>query len=216
MQCYEKIESDIGSAIIAAIPEPFFIFDEHGCYVQVIGGADRRKYHQGSHLIGKSIHEVIEKHLADAFVAEIQKAIKGNEVRTYVYQLSAGDIQGSEDLAGPEGKQWFEAHISPVAAIADQPRMVVWVAFNITELRKTLSEKESLIADLQRAASEIKTLKGILPICSHCKKIRDDNGCWNQLEVYIHRYSGADLSHSICPECRDKHYGQYLTSHKGG
>ena len=53
---------------------------------------------------------------------------------------------------------------------------------------------------------EVKTLRGILPLCSFCKKIRDDKGYWEQVDVYIHKYSEADISHSICPECIKKHY----------
>ncbi|MCF8092789.1 MAG: HAMP domain-containing protein [Desulfotignum sp.] len=60
--------------------------------------------------------------------------------------------------------------------------------------------------DLETALSEIKTLKGIIPICSHCKKIRDDDGYWNQLETYILEHSEAQLSHGICRECAEKHY----------
>jgi len=60
--------------------------------------------------------------------------------------------------------------------------------------------------DLQQALSEIKTLKGILPLCSFCKKIRDDKGYWEQVDVYINNYSEADISHSVCPECMKEHY----------
>ena len=56
------------------------------------------------------------------------------------------------------------------------------------------------------ALSKIKTLSGLLPICSHCKKIRDDKGYWNQIESYIHKHSDAEFSHSICPECAKKYY----------
>jgi len=59
---------------------------------------------------------------------------------------------------------------------------------------------------LQKALDDIRTLRGILPICSNCKKIRDDSGYWNQLEVYIHNHSEAEFSHSICPECMKKLY----------
>jgi HAMP domain-containing protein len=68
------------------------------------------------------------------------------------------------------------------------------------------NEKEKLINELQKAANEIKTLKGILPICSHCKKIRDDEGYWNIIEAYIQKHSDAELSHGICPECAKKYY----------
>ena len=54
--------------------------------------------------------------------------------------------------------------------------------------------------------TEIKTLRGILPLCSFCKKIRDDKGYWEQVDVYIHKYSQADISHSVCPECAKEHY----------
>jgi len=72
--------------------------------------------------------------------------------------------------------------------------------------RKTEKEKESLIKKLEQALSDIKVLKGIVPICSHCKKIRDDKGYWNKLESYIQENSEAEFSHGICPECSDKLY----------
>jgi hypothetical protein len=53
---------------------------------------------------------------------------------------------------------------------------------------------------------EIKTLSGLLPICMHCKKIRNDKGYWQQMETYIHEHSDARFSHSICRECADKFY----------
>ena len=63
---------------------------------------------------------------------------------------------------------------------------------------------------LQKALSEIKTLSGLLPICASCKKIRDDKGYWNQLELYIRDHSEAEFSHSICPTCADNLYGDLI------
>ena len=60
--------------------------------------------------------------------------------------------------------------------------------------------------ELEKALSEIKTLRGILPICANCKNIRDDKGYWNQIESYIQKHSEADFSHGICPECAKKLY----------
>ena len=59
---------------------------------------------------------------------------------------------------------------------------------------------------LEIALKEVKTLKGLIPICSHCKKIRDDQGLWNQLEAYLCHNSEAEFSHGICPECVKKYY----------
>lgn len=74
------------------------------------------------------------------------------------------------------------------------------------ELGKRVRERT---ANLKKALDDIKTLKGIIPICSYCKKIRDDKGYWNQLEFYIKTHSEADFSHSICPDCAKKHYPDY-------
>jgi PAS domain S-box-containing protein len=60
--------------------------------------------------------------------------------------------------------------------------------------------------ELQKALSEIKFFHGIIPICSFCKKIRNDKGYWEQVEVYIKRHSEVDFSHSICPKCVKEHY----------
>lgn len=74
---------------------------------------------------------------------------------------------------------------------------------------KSEKEREKLIQDLQTALSEVKTLSGLLPICSHCKKIRDDKGSWKNIDVYIEDHSEAVLTHSICKECAKKHYPDY-------
>jgi len=60
--------------------------------------------------------------------------------------------------------------------------------------------------DLLTAIEEVRTLRGIIPICMHCKGIRDDSGCWNQLEKYITEHSEAQFSHGICEKCAKKHY----------
>ncbi|MCM2284070.1 MAG: hypothetical protein NDI81_04785 [Desulfobacula sp.] len=76
----------------------------------------------------------------------------------------------------------------------------------IKEIENTLrKEKEKLEA----ALSSVKQLTGLLPICSHCKKIRDDKGYWNQIEVYIDQHSEAQFSHSICQECAKKYYPDF-------
>ena len=80
---------------------------------------------------------------------------------------------------------------------------------DITDRRRMEEEKEKLILELRHALSEIKTLSGLLPICASCKKIRDDNGYWNQIESYIKLHSEAEFSHSICPECAKKLYPEH-------
>jgi len=76
----------------------------------------------------------------------------------------------------------------------------------IQERMQAEKEKEELIEQLHQAISEIKTLHGIVPICSFCKKIRDDQGYWSQVEAYVQKHTQAEFSHAICPECAKKHY----------
>lgn len=75
---------------------------------------------------------------------------------------------------------------------------------DITELKTAQDERETLIQELKDALARIKTLSGLLPICAWCKKIRNDKGYWEKVEVYIHDHSGASFTHGICPECLKK------------
>jgi hypothetical protein len=72
--------------------------------------------------------------------------------------------------------------------------------------RAMRDEFQRQAADLRTALANVKTLSGLLPICSHCKKIRDDNGYWNQIEKFIRERSNANFSHGVCPDCAKKHY----------
>ncbi len=76
----------------------------------------------------------------------------------------------------------------------------------IDERKRVEEEREKLINELQEALNKVKTLSGLLPICASCKKVRDDSGYWNQIEVYIRDHSEADFSHSICPDCAKELY----------
>jgi len=78
---------------------------------------------------------------------------------------------------------------------------------DMMKLRRLNQELRDSNAQLQQALDKVKVLSGMLPICASCKKIRDDKGYWNQLEVYIESHSEALFSHGLCPECADKLYG---------
>lgn len=80
-------------------------------------------------------------------------------------------------------------------------KMISTISQTRNDLENNLKEKEKLITELNTAGINIKTLKRLLPICVNCKQIRDDSGYWNQVEAYINKYTDAQFSHSICPEC---------------
>jgi PAS domain S-box-containing protein len=97
-----------------------------------------------------------------------------------------------------------EIHSSPISF--GEKKLIFAIIHDISERKTAEKERETLIVDLQKALSKVKQLKGLLPICSYCKKIRDDKGYWNQIESYIHEHSEAEFSHSICRECAEKYY----------
>ena len=83
---------------------------------------------------------------------------------------------------------------------------MVGTILDITQRKQEEQQRKELIADLQKALKKVKQLSGLLPFCSHCKKVRDDKDYWNQIDEYIQEHSDADVSHSICPKCAKKYY----------
>lgn len=89
---------------------------------------------------------------------------------------------------------------------------VFCICRDITEKKRAEREKEQLIRQLSESLAEIKTLRGILPVCSYCKKVRDDRGYWEQVDVYLQKHSDADVSHGICPGCLAEHHPDQVTN----
>jgi len=81
----------------------------------------------------------------------------------------------------------------------------------VIELERSLRQKNE---ELSNALAQVKQLKGLLPICMFCKKIRDDGNYWQQVEDYVAQHTQADFSHSICPDCLEKHYPEYAQRQK--
>lgn len=79
-----------------------------------------------------------------------------------------------------------------------------------TEAARLAEAQATLVRDLQGALAEVRTLSLLLPICSACKKIRDDQGYWNQIEAYLRMHPAVEFTHGICPECARTLYGDYL------
>ena len=133
------------------------------------------------------------------------------EVRTFSDVLAIVDI-GKDDtqefvVKSKEGRS-FVVEVSASNVTSSSGELVGRMAsfIDITKRKEIEADREKLINKLQDALNKIKTLRGIIPICASCKKIRDDKGYWNQIEIYIRDHSEADFSHGICPECAEKLY----------
>ncbi len=145
-----KPNKKIFNVITQSLPDPIFIIDEDGTYIDIFGGSDRSKYHDGKALIGKNAFEFLDHDTANDFYNKIQKALETNETVTHVYPLSINDLSNEIDpnAPGPEGTMWFEAHITPLEKNKNKKRLVAWITFNITErynLNNALQEEKEAL-----------------------------------------------------------------------
>ncbi len=108
-------------------------------------------------------------------------------------------------LPGDPGR-YIDMRLSPLLDRDGSTSGSVLVIHDLSERRALELEREKLITELQAALGDIKTLRGLLPICASCKKIRDDKGSWSGLERYITDHTDAQFSHDICPDCMRKLY----------
>ena len=83
-------------------------------------------------------------------------------------------------------------------------------------IRQLRAREKELQQRVDEALARIQVLDGMLPICAGCKKIRDDTGYWNQMEIYVREHSQAEFSHSICPDCMLRLYPQYVVGKDHG
>lgn len=159
-------------------------------------------------VLGYAKEEIIGRPVFDLYTTDSAIYAKTSVFPKF---LKTGTIKGEELQLQRKDESIIDVSLN-TSAVRDEKGNIlqsrsVWR--DITRRKEVEAEREELIENLQEALKEIKTLRGILPICSFCKKVRDDKGCWEQLDVYIHKYSDANISHGICPECAKEHFPGY-------
>jgi PAS domain S-box-containing protein len=130
-------------------------------------------------------------------------------------------MQSGETVTNPEEKLTDSSgtvrYLSTVKIPYIQSRTgsaaLLGVSVDITERRQAEKEREQLIHELQESAQKVKTLSGLLPLCASCKKIRNDEGYWEQMEIFIRDRSEADFSHGLCPDCAAALYPEMSRKH---
>lgn len=133
--------------------------------------------------------------------------------RPVMRALLRGESSKNEvlDMETPDGaKVVILSSAAPVRDVGGKIMGAVVINQDITEAKRLEKEREELIISLEDARKNIKILSGLLPICANCKKIRENNGTWEQMESYIHTHSEAEFSHGICPDCMHKLYPEYV------
>ncbi|WP_426342162.1 GGDEF domain-containing protein [Pseudoduganella sp. S-14] len=136
-----------------ALPDPAFVLTRSGRYMAIFGGIDLRYYHDGTHLIGKTVHDVLTPDKASWFLKEIETALAWRALHIVEYSLVQGDIRGQAG-SGPSYRLWFEGRIQALDFQVDEEDAVLWVASNVTA-RKELEVQ-------LRMQSEVDSLSGLL------------------------------------------------------
>lgn len=127
------------------------------------------------------------------YIAVVLTSLRSNNTKLTIYiAMFCSLLTMLGYLYSPEGGELWKVITNRILAL-----FAIWVTALLS------------LKIIQEAQKEIKMLSGFLPICSSCKKIRDDDGYWNQIETYIHSHSEAQFSHGICPECFKEHYPDY-------
>jgi len=185
-------------ATLEAIPDLLFKIDREGNYLKVSASHEERLANPARRLLGRNVKETLPAEAA-ATVFEALDAAERN-----------GSDYGRIFMLTPEEKElWFELSVAYTKSEnSEQAPSFIVLSRDITERKHAeieLKRRNDLIMEerdrLAKALEQIKRLEGIIPICSYCKKIRDDHESWNQLEKYISEHSEAKFSHSICPDC---------------
>lgn len=156
-------------------------------------------------LVGVVVVLVVALYIAGGISAPI------DQLATVARRIADGDLtckaeSSANDEVGDLARSFNKMVDGLLAAGAALRKKVDELSAEVLAHEESEREKERLIEELQNALAEIKTLHGIMPICASCKKIRDDQGVWSQLEAYISNHSEAEFSHGLCPSCAEMLY----------
>lgn len=160
------------------------------CWIYVNKAAETITGYPSRELLGMNFWDIVH-HDYKALVKERGQKHQRGEETTNRYEFKIIRKDGTE--------RWVDLTGASVL-IGIDPAGVVSVA-DITERKRNEEKLEQLVLKLRDALTKVKTLSGMLPICASCKKIRDDKGYWEQIEIYIRDHSEAEFTHGICPDC---------------
>ncbi|WP_306599318.1 PAS domain S-box protein [Geothrix sp. 21YS21S-2] len=181
---------DILEAVLDESTDPIFNILEDGTYRYVNRAFSTPFGREPGQVIGGRIYDLFSPDEAEKRMTVVRKAFATGQ--PIVFEVRVPTAQGDT---------FYITSVKPIRGSEGSVTSVVCISKDITERKRVELEREELIRNLRAALQEVRTLSGLLPICSHCKKIRDDKGYWTQIESYIRDHSQADFTHGICPEC---------------
>ena len=190
--------------ITASLGEGLYVLNDRGEVTFMNPEAERLLGWTEDELRHRNIHNAIHSRKPDGSPLSFDECKMHN-----VIQLGTRFFSHNQMFMRKDGTLFPASVISTPLKENDRVTASITVFRDISDIKQVEGEREKLITDLQKALAEIKTLHGILPICSSCKKIRDDKGSWHQMEAYILDHTDAEFSHGLCADCAKKLYPEY-------
>jgi len=153
------------------------------------GGGIHRITDRPDDMIGTSVQDYLGSDAADhPSLAAHEAALRG-EFASYEYEVESFVMT---------------AHLQPLYDAGGAIQGVIGVAIDITRRVRAEQDRERLIGELRAALDRVQLLSGLIPICMHCKNVRNDGGYWEQVETWVHAQTAAEFTHAICPECMER------------
>ena len=188
-----QIEKKFSESLINSLPGVMYVFDQFGRF--------KRWNNNFEVVTGYSANQIEEMSPHDFVAVKDKKRI----TKAIEQVFNEGSVCVEAGFLTSQG-QVIPYLFTGYKFVQQNMNYLVGVGLDISDRVIIENEKENLIAKLHDTLSQVKQLSGLLPICASCKKIRDDKGYWNQIELYIREHSEAEFSHGICPECAKKIY----------
>jgi len=190
------------SAVVFRVSLPDGAFEFISPAICEVTGRDMGQWRGNPQLI----REILPPGWKGKFDREFKKVLRGKAAETHEFPIlhTSGETR------------WILLRTTIVREHHGEIIALEGIASDITGRKREEGERKRLIRNLRRALAEVKTLSGLLPICSHCKKVRDDQGYWQQIDAFITEHSDLFFSHGLCPECLTRHYPEYNVRKPGG
>jgi PAS domain S-box-containing protein len=183
------------------------LFEHAGDAIFILGsvGKNAGKIIEANHTAA-AMHGYTHNELQQMWITDLDTPDAAKGAASMIRHILNGEWIKTELRHRRKDGTEFPVEVSAGLLELGDQKFILAVDRDITARRQVETARENLIQDLRDSFEKIKTLKGLLPICASCKKIRDDKGYWNQIETYIATHSEAEFSHSLCPACVEKLY----------
>ena len=189
------------AAIVDSMGEAVIGTDQAGNITSWNASAERLYGHTAEEAIGQAIELVVPPALHEETRRMLEGVRQGGQLAEFETTVRLRRDGSQVDVS------------SAISAVKDENGQVIGAAIlavDITERKQAEEERKKMIRELNETLAQVRSLRGLLPICASCKKIRDEKGHWQALETYISGHSEAEFSHSICPSCAQRLYPEFV------